>query len=397
MGLIDRILNTFNYEQVIERPKPPNDSWGDFLDSFIEELDATAIACVRVAVNMLAPAELRALSPDDQQPIPVDADNSGGHFNRAINRVTQAGSPFDFKARLITDLLIYGNAYVYPIYTPRFRNGEVSQRLTDMRIVTPSKVQVRQDESSGDLIFKVGEGRDLNASELLQIKYPSISTWDRLKGEPPLKSASTLNQIGLFASDRVLGNLKNGKTPIAIAYDANAGDLEGRKRFRRDQIAQRKSPWRIFAPGTDVKMVDFTAQETELGELRVQTRADIAMAYGVPGPLVGIDTTQWGQGLEQLKRLYWQTTLKAVASMIEQRLQSLVQYRYKIEFNELDFLRGDWADTAMFVKAGLGPNGIATTINEMRRMAYKLPPIAGGDVLQSPSVVVGLTANDQSD
>ena len=398
MGVIDRILGFFDYASYTSA-KPPDASYREWFDGFTTEMDSTAAACIRVIVTMLASLDLRAVDRTSYEVIEPSAENSGAYFNRIMSRTTNAGSSFDFKARLFTDALLYGNAFVYPVKTNVPRNGRTVERLDDLIIIEPERVSVSSDDDDGSLRYKIGEGRVLRQDQLLHFKYPSANSLDRRLGAPPLSRVSNLMQLGQLASERVLANIKNGKTPLAVVLDSAATSQEARDQFQARMQAEWKMPWRYFATGTEVKMVDFTAQDAPMKELRMQTREEIAMAYGVPGPLVGIETTQWGQGIEQLTRLFWRSSLRPLAVAFEQQFNRLVQFRYRILFDELDILRGDWDAATKLIKGMLGPQGVAASPNEARRIALKLPPRPGGEEIQRPmqQVTIGTGAEDDDD
>ena len=120
MGIYQRILrgvyNTLGGEietgDYLRRDQPIS----EWMDGLTAELDATAVACIATIASMLASLDLRAVNRDDWRAIPASDDNSGAYFNRIMNAVSLDGSGYDFKVRLFTDYLLYGNAFVYPQY-----------------------------------------------------------------------------------------------------------------------------------------------------------------------------------------------------------------------------------------------------------------------------------------
>ena len=181
-----------------------------------------------------------------------------------------------------------------------------------------------------------------------------------------------------LANAQVLANLRNKLSPIAVAYDDASNDQKKLSEFEKENIVRRGNPWRLMQTGSNPELLMMTPQTPDMLALRADNRLEIARAYRVPGPLVGIETTQWGSGIEHLKRLFWILCLRPVFSAIESSLSALVWPGSVVRFDELDLIRGDWDSTASIIKALAGNNtGALATIDTLRAFA-KLPPMPDG-------------------
>ena len=144
--------------------------------------------------------------------------------------------------------------------------------------------------------------------------------------------------------------------------------------------------------------VSQTAKDLQYIEGRKLTREEVAAAYHVPPPMVGIlDHATFSNITEQHKMLY-QDCLAPMLCMIEEEieLQLLPDFepapdRFYLEFNLRDKLTGSFEERADSIMKSVG--GPTMTINEARALDNR-PPIDGGDVLIRPLNVT--QAGDQN-
>ena len=402
MGILDKLLNRIDYgsgDYGSDQPYlAPDMRIRDWMESFEAGVESTARLCIDLYAGTMGSLGLYAVDAETLEPIDARMDNSAAYFNRVLRGRTQVGSAFDFKARVVADILIHGQAFIYPVHTLIFRrDGSRFQRLDDMKIVDPSKVRVKVSED-GDVSFAIRGGRELSQDQLLHIKYPNPTSSYRAEGVPPLDARSPLSQIGQLAVAMVSSRLKSGAAPFVGVIDAGAGRADRRETFRQSVDSQRGRYMRLVAPNDAIHSFDVSAQDENMRALQSQTREQIVAQYKVPAQLAGINSGSGPRDIEHLGRHWWRTGMSPIASSIEEALSPLVQYRYKIKFDETDLTRGDLAAAAMATKGLLGPNGVAGTVNEARKRFWRLPPLEGQDeIVPGPSVLVGLNANDGTD
>ena len=268
-----------------------------------------------------------------------------------------------------------------------------------MVIIPPYKVAIESNEESTDIVYHVSGGRTFRREELLHFKCVNPNSSDRLRGSPPLGRSSIVSQIARESRGRVLRNLQDGVSPFAVFMDENANSEDAVEAHLKLMDVSKYDSYRLAVPSENIQKIDITAQDSDLRELRLQVQGEVAMAYGVPGPLIGINITQWGSGIEQLNRLFWRRTLRPMAIAFEAQFNRLVQFRYLIRFDESDILRGDWAAVSQYIGAVMGPNhGPVDTLNSVRHDALNKPPVDGGDDIPAgPQVVLGFNGNGGSD
>ena len=133
-------------------------------------------------------------------------------------------------------------------------------------------------------------------------------------------------------------------------------------------------------------------------ELRDVTREEVAAAYHIPPPMIGIlDNASFSNITEQHKMLY-QDCLAPLLVMIEEEieLQLMPDFepqpdRFYVEFNLREKLTGSFEERADAIQKSVG--GPTMTINEARALDNR-PPIDGGDVLIRP---LNVTQNGEPD
>ena len=154
----------------------------------------------------------------------------------------------------------------------------------------------------------------------------------------------------------------------------------------------------ILEDGMTFTAVSQTAKDLQYIEGRKLTREEVASAYFVPPPMVGIlDNATFSNITEQHKMLY-QDTLGPWLTMITEEiaLQLLPDFelnpdRFYCEFNLREKLTGSFEERADAIQKSVG--GPTMTVNEARALDNR-PPIEGGDTLIVP---LNVTQNGDPD
>lgn len=102
---------------------------------------------------------------------------------------------------------------------------------------------------------------------------------------------------------------------------------------------------------------------------------EIARAFGVPRPLLMMDETSWGSGIEQLGIFFVQYGLQHFFNIWEDEialklLSDRERDNYYAKFNERALLRGTLKDQAEYFAKALGSGGSAPWMkpNEVREL-----------------------------
>lgn len=154
----------------------------------------------------------------------------------------------------------------------------------------------------------------------------------------------------------------------------------------------------ILEDGMQFKPVSQTARDLQYIESRKLTREEVAAAYFVPPPMIGIlDHATFSNITEQHKMLYQDTLgpwLTMITEEIELQLLGEVENdpsRFYLEFNLREKLTGSFEERADAIAKAVG--GPTMTINEARALDNR-PPLDGGDELIRP---LNVTQNGDQD
>jgi HK97 family phage portal protein len=132
-----------------------------------------------------------------------------------------------------------------------------------------------------------------------------------------------------------------------------------------------------------------TAKDLQYVEGRKLTREEVAAAYFIPPPMVGIlDNASFSNITEQHKMLY-QDTLGPWLTMIQDEIalqlvpdfEPMAPQNFYAEFNLREKLTGSFEERQAAITSAVG--GPTMTINEARALDNR-PPVDGGDVLIRP-------------
>lgn len=199
--------------------------------------------------------------------------------------------------------------------------------------------------------------------------------------------------------------LKNGAR-IAGYIDRPAGNKwspEARERFRREWQAQytgdgpQAGGTPILEDGMSFTAAAQTATDLQYLEVRKLAREEVAAAYFIPPPMVGIlDHATFSNIAEQHKMLYQDTLGPWLAMLAEEVELQLVPDLTPgdpvyIEFNLREKLTGSFEERAEQMQTAVGAPWL--TVNEARALDNR-PPIEGGDELIRP---LNVTANGDQD
>lgn len=120
--------------------------------------------------------------------------------------------------------------------------------------------------------------------------------------------------------------------------------------------------WIIAEQGLEAKPFSQSGRDSQHIEQRKHQIEEIARAFGVPRPLLGVDDTSWGSGIDVLGQFFVRYALnpwfEAWQQAIERSLLTEDEAdRYEAKFNEGALLRGSMKDQADFFSKALGSGG----------------------------------------
>ncbi len=138
-----------------------------------------------------------------------------------------------------------------------------------------------------------------------------------------------------------------------------------------------------------------TPQDREAKELRKFQVQEVARAFGVPAPLLNVDITNWGSGIEQLAKLFFRFGLRQHLDRILTPFQvRLLQPGDRFWVDTADLLRGDADAIHQMVMAlrGDAQRPALASREELRHLAG-LPRDVDGDLPVWPPAVTNASTD----
>lgn len=350
----------------------------------------TVIRCVSLisfAIGML-PLHLRIIETKekaDEHPL----------FRVLHRRPNAWQTAFEFRTLMQQWALTHGDAYA------RIVRGGRRQVLA----LIPMDPMNTTPEQQSDWSIKYKYRRDgasevtLDQQDVFHLRF-GLSR-DGIRGLSLVKQAA--EAIGLaLQTDRAAGRLfTNGllaggalKHPgklSAEAYDRLKASMEAR------EGADMAHKWLITEEGMEAQAFSATGRDSQHLESRKHGIEDIARPFGVPRPLLGIDETSWGSGIDALGQFFVRYGLAPWFESWEQAisrdlLTEAEADTYEAKFNPGGLLRGSLAQQGDFFSKGLGAGGHHPflEVQEVRDWldlpeSNDLPPPAGAAAAQPPA------------
>ncbi|WP_291980249.1 phage portal protein [Chelatococcus sp.] len=281
---------------------------------------------------------------------------------------------FDFRSLMQLRALVNGNAYALIV---RSRGQVIRLVPLDPNRVTP--VQNADWSVSYRYNAPGGGHRDLAPEEVFHLRGLSM---DGISGISLVQQARDV--IGLaLAADLAIGRVfKNGAFVDGSLVLPPGGKLSPEQIERlRETWAERysgsgnagKTP--LLEEGLEYKVSSSSPKDAQFHETRGRQVEEIARVFGVPRPLLFVDETSWGSGIDVLGQFFVRYGLNPWFEAWQQAIErSLLVGREKDElsakFNAGALLRGSMKDQGEFFARALGSGGHRPwmTANEVRDM-----------------------------
>jgi HK97 family phage portal protein len=295
----------------------------------------------------------------------------------------QRQTPFEFKSYMQGRALLKGNAFAFKV--PGARGVQALAALD------PDRVRIEQQADwTLQYVWSPPRGavRRFSQDEIFHLRAPWSS--DGVHGDGLLKlAAEAIAQADASAeiTSRMLGNgsFSGGKITAKKQLTEEAA-LRLKRQFEDNNSGpENAGRWLVLEEDMDASpfgMSGRDAQAVEQMKLMIETMGRFT---GVPRPLLMMDDTSWGSGIEQLG-LYFVTYCllpwfvaweEAVARSLLTDAERDTMYA---KFNDAALLRGSLKDQAEFLAKALGgPGTTGYMMPNEARDKMELPPVDGGD------------------
>jgi HK97 family phage portal protein len=305
-------------------------------------------------------------------------------------------TPFEFKSYMVQRALLDGITYALKVkkVNARVRGGFATGELIPLKSSLVEPKQERDWRVHFIYHDPFGAPIDIPMEDMFWFRSPVSS--DGVTGVKLLDVAA--EAIGLAqTSERATGRvLRNGAIVGGVLQHPKALSDEAILRLRtqfeeRQSTPENAGKWIVAEDGLTAQPFGSTLKDAQTSELRKFQIEELGRFTGVPRPLLNMDETSWGTGIEQLGLFLIMYCLLPWFVEIEEAiwrslLSEVEQDQYFAKFNEGALLRGSLKDQAEFFAKALGSGGSPGwhTQNEVREK-FNLNPMEGGDKLPEPS------------
>lgn len=291
-------------------------------------------------------------------------------------------TPMEFKSQLELSVLQHGDGFARII-----RAGGRPIRLIPLEY-SRVKPKLRSDwRMEYEVTDAEGRIQGLPSSEIFHLRDLSVDGETGLSRQKLAQEAIRLAQQAQEAAGRVFetGVMAGGAIEVPNPLSDQAYQRMRQSLTDEHSGSANAGKWMLLEEGAKANKFSTTGREAQQIEQRNHQIEEVARLYGVPRPLLMMDDTSWGSGIEQLAIFFVQFTLAERFVAWEQALaRSLLTDaelgRIYFKFNERALMRGTLKDQADFFAKALGAGGHSPwmTQNEVRALS-ELPASAESD------------------
>lgn len=299
-------------------------------------------------------------------------------------------SAFEFRMLMQSNVLRHGNAYAIKVWN--WNRSQVNQLIP----IDPRKVEPKLGPDFR-LVYtytnKEGTRRDYPAEDMFHLKGLSedgITGVSRIKvAQEAIGLAMSAEKAAgrLYRNGTMMGGILEKETLLSdTAYNRLQASME-----ERYSGADNAGKTLILEEGLTWKEPGNNARDAQLIENRKHQIEEIGRVFGVPRPLLMMDDTSWGTGIEQLSIGFVTYALQPWFTMWEQAvsrqlLTKVERQRLYAKFNAHTLLRGSLDAQSSFFSRALGSGGGRpfATQNEVRDL-LDWPEHEDGDSLNPPA------------
>ena len=322
---------------------------------------AAVFRCINLIAGSLAMLPARIMQIDESGHYTIEARDHPLWARLAITP-NMSQTAYAFKKLMTVRMLTRGNGYAQIV-----RVGGVGSRIAGLRPLDPSNVTPRERDDGTieyDVRRKDGGIFTLPQDQMLHVFDASL---DGVKGISILELAA--DAIGLSEDTRhALGRLyKTGILASGALEHPNKLSAETKQNLRAQLEekfggAANSGRWLVLDEGIKANPLQVNPRDGQMIETVKHSVEDIARFFGVPRPLLGLDDTSWGSGVEQLATLFVRFGLSPIfvcweQALIRALLTPAEQARFTIDIDERELLRGSMKDQGEFFARALGSGG----------------------------------------
>lgn len=271
---------------------------------------------------------------------------------------------FDFRAMMQLRALVHKNAYALIVRSTSIRTGR--RTVTALIPLDPRRMEAKLGSDwKMEYIYQPPEGPRIRyaAEDIFHLRGMSLDGINGFSLVEQAKEAIGLALSAELAAGRIFknGSFING---VIQAKDEMGDDAYERLKTSWNELhtgAENAGSTPILE-GAEYKVVGSTAREAQMAELRKLQVEEIARVSGVPRPLLMVDETSWGSGIEALGQFFVAYALSPWFEAWQQAIERCLldeedTETYSAKFNPGALLRGSLKDQAEYLSKAMGAGG----------------------------------------
>ena len=328
--------------------------------------DATVLRCISIISQVVGALPLHVYKEGE-----VAKDHP--LHNVLKFRPNKFQTPFHFKSNMQVNLLKYGMAYARKIK----RGNEV----IGLYPIHPERVQTELTDN-WDLKFTINTQAGSKIFTSDDIFYLSDITEDGFVGISRIDRAREAIGLAKSAEKATANIFKSGNLAVngAVKHPRQLTDKQ------HARLKESLGGWMLLEDGMEPSQFGRSAADNQHILQRKFQIEEIARVFGVPRPLVMMDETAWGTGIEQLGiffvqygLMHWFTNWEEAINM--QLIPESEKQTHYAKFNERALMRGTLNDQAQYFATALGSGGGKPwmNVNEVREL-QDMKPIGDGQI-----------------
>ena len=273
-------------------------------------------------------------------------------------------SAFDFRALMQMRALLYKNSYALILTSTSLRSGK--KIVTGLVPLDPRRMAVSLGADwRMDYVYEPASGPKVRyrADQIFHLRSVSsdglngFSLVEQAKEALGLAFSAELAAGRMFKNGTLVGGALSHKDKLSDeAFErlkASLSEKEGAENAGKNLILEEGMEWKAYGSN---------ARDSQMAELRKLQVEEIARVSGVPRPLLMVDETSWGSGIEALGQFFVAYALgpwfEAWQQAVERSLLDDDDAEiYEAKFNAGALLRGSLKDQAEYLSKALGAGG----------------------------------------
>lgn len=280
-------------------------------------------------------------------------------------------TPIDFWHRVVTSMLLEGNAFILTIRDPR------DNEIVALYPIHPDYVDI-EDNPNGNL-YHIG-GQVLTQKDILHI--PGFTLAGETRGYSVLSAAKQSIGLGLTTEEFGARFFGQGTTMSGVIEVPSSLDPKEARRLKADFSksnagVKNSHAIGVLTGGAVWRPVSITPDEAQFLETRKFSKVDIALFFRVPPHMVDPTVSStWGTGVEEQNWAFVQNTIQPWLTRLEQAITLyLLPEGQQVHFNLDSRLRAKTTERMDAFAKGL-EHGVYCQ-DDLRAME-DLPPLPNG-------------------